>query len=73
MDNSFSSDPTKVIIDIKHTHNNTDKPFNNNYDQEKGGEIVDDEVDDDKEKVVKIADDEVHYDQEKGADTVNNQ
>ena len=50
MDNISTASPTKVTIGSKHTNNTTDTPFNKNLDQEKGGEIVDDEVDYDKEK-----------------------
>ena len=55
--------PIQVNIGAKHTQNTTDTPFNKNFDQEKVGEIVDDEVDDNKEEVGEIADDEGHDDQ----------
>ena len=48
MDNRSTEASTQVTIGSKHTQNTTDKTFNNNYDNEKGGEIVDDKVYDDK-------------------------
>ena len=42
--------PAQVTIGTKHTHNAPDTPLNKNSYQEKGGEIVDDEVDDYQEK-----------------------
>ena len=50
VDNWSTASPTQVTIVSKHKNNTTDTPFNKNLDQEKGGEIVDDEVDYDKEK-----------------------
>ena len=38
--------PEQVTIGTKHTHNATDTTLNKNCYQEKGGEIVEDEVDD---------------------------
>ena len=64
--------PTQVTIVSKHKHNTTDTPFNKNLDQEKGGEIVDDEVDYDKEKFRQIADYEENDGKEKGVEIVDN-
>ena len=72
MDNLSTSDPTQVTIDAKHTQNNTDTTFNKNRNREKGGEIVDDEVDDDQEKGGEIADDEGHDDHDKGEYLLDN-
>ena len=64
--------PAQVTIGAKHTQNNMDTPFNNNCDQEDGGEIVYDELDDDQEKVGEIYDDQVHDDQDKVLQIVDN-
>ena len=47
MDSQSTSAHTQVTIRDNHTKNTMDTPFNKNCDKEKGGEIVDDEVDDD--------------------------
>ena len=36
--------PAQVTIETKHTQNTTDTPLNNNFYQEKVGDIVDDEI-----------------------------
>ena len=63
----------QVTIGAKHTQNTMDTPFNENFYQGKGGDIVDYEVDDDKEKGGELADDEGHYDQDKYGEIVDNQ
>ena len=73
MDNLSTAAPTQVTIGDKHKRNNTDTLFNKNFYQGKGGEIVDDEVDDDQEKGGNIADYEGHDDREKGGEIVRNQ
>ena len=72
VDNRSTASPTQFTIGAKHTHISTNKTFNNNCDKEKGGEIVDDEVDDDKEKGGSVVDDERHDDQDKNGEIVDN-
>ena len=48
VNNQSTASPIEVTIGANHTQLSTDTTFNNNYDKEKGGYIVDDEIDDDK-------------------------
>ena len=72
MDNRLTAVPAQVNIGAKHKQNTTGTPFNNNYYQEKVGDIVDDEVDSNKEKSGEIADDDGYYDQNKCGEIVDN-
>ena len=47
-------EPARVNIGTKHTQNSMDTPFENSFDKEECGQIVDDEGDQDQGKFVEI-------------------
>ena len=73
LDNWLVTSAAQVNIGVKHTLISMDTTFNKICNQEKVGEIFDDEVYDNKEKGWEIAEYEGHDDQDKGEKIIYNQ